>query len=317
MNRFQTLLSNSTCAATEWSNAVTETYALVNFQPEEEAAAENQTLSKPDNQTGVIKLDNSTTGSSKAEEAGAHELANIMATLSHGEASKCTSDGQYLAGTMSIQVSLPPLPEKFKALAASTLVTTAAAANTTAVNYSAAVHAFGIDTSLTLASAAVTGARRCGSDIRHLGRYSLTMPVTGQTSIPITGAVTLRLTQTVLQLMGNNPPGMEDEVDFDKLEWEGALTGAATVKLEPFFSALSIKATLPFKTTDSKFTIDTTKVAAEAAVDFVYPNTTSPTVHVTGNLALTLPCPEVGRCRLIVSKPDLKARLVSALETKM
>jgi hypothetical protein len=162
----------------EWSNAVTETYALVNFQLEEEEAAENQTLSKPDNQTGVIKLDNST--SSKAEEAGANELANIMATLSHGEESKCTSDGQYLAGTMSIQVSLPPLPEKIKALAASTLVTTAAAANNTAVNYSAAVHAFGVDTSLTLASTAVTGARRCGSDIRHLGRYSLTMPVTGK-----------------------------------------------------------------------------------------------------------------------------------------
>jgi len=27
--------------------------------------------------------------------------------------------------------------------------------------------------------------------------------------------------------------------------------------------------------------------------------------------------PMVGRCRLTVSKPDLKARLVSALETKM
>ena len=93
-------------------------------------------------------------------------------------------------------------------------------------------------------------------------------------------------------ITGNNPPGMEDAVDFDKLEWEGALTGAATVKLEPFFSALSIKATLPFKTADSKFTIDTTKVAAEAAVDFFFPNATFPKVHATGSLALTLPCPE-------------------------
>jgi hypothetical protein len=92
----------------EWANAVTETYALVNSQQEEEKAAGNQTVTKLDNQSGVTQLDNST--SSKAEEAGAHQLANIVATLSHGEESKCTSDGQYLAGTMSIQVSLPPLP---------------------------------------------------------------------------------------------------------------------------------------------------------------------------------------------------------------
>jgi len=33
-----------------------------------------------------------------------------------------------------------------------------------------------------------------------LGRYSLTMPLSGETSIPLDGAITLRLTQTVLQL---------------------------------------------------------------------------------------------------------------------
>jgi len=178
----------------EWSNAVTETYALVHFHDEEEEATEK--LSKLDNQTGIIKLDNA----ASSEEEVAHDLANIKATLSHGEDSKCTSDGQYLAGTMSIQVSLPPLPEKFKALAGSALVTVAKKTAGIDVNSSTAAHAFEIDTSLTLASTSVTGARRCGSDIRHLGRYSLTMPVTGETIIPITGAVTLRLTQTMLQL---------------------------------------------------------------------------------------------------------------------
>jgi hypothetical protein len=35
-------------------------------------------------------------------------------------------------------------------------------------NHSDVVRAFGMGTSLTLASTSVTGARRCGSDIRHL-----------------------------------------------------------------------------------------------------------------------------------------------------
>jgi len=50
----------------------------------------------------------------------------------------------------------------------------------------------------------------------------------------------------------------------------------------------------------------------------------SPIVLVKGQLDFSYPCTEyivlsimVGRCRLPASKPVLKARLVSALETKM
>ena len=117
-----------------------------------------------------------------------YETANLKATLAHAKSSVCTSAGQFVDGFMSVNLTGSGGGAAFK--------------------------------TVTTLKGPTSGARRCGSDLAHLGRYSLSMEA-ADTSVALSDTLTLSLTKTRLNAKGNNPAGMERSLDFGILEWQG------------------------------------------------------------------------------------------------